>query len=40
MVSYQLHNIIEGDTRPYVVEFTRCTTLCLYVLHCSTKSTI
>jgi len=26
--------------RPYEVELTRCTTLCLYVRHCSTKSTI
>lgn len=25
---------------PYEVELTRCTTLCLYVRHCSTKSTI
>lgn len=28
-----------SNTRPYEVELTRCTTLCLYARHCSTKST-
>lgn len=30
---------VTSNTRPYEVELTRCTTLCLYVRHCSTKST-